>query len=297
MKIKSTLVYKEARYIWRAFFVYGRGLVYLKNRYIVGPRIKHKGVVDRPVETEEYSIHILCSHRDLLMLLWSLASWYKVLPKGMAGQVYVHEDGSFTTEDLKTIHRLLPSAQIVVAKHMDEQCSSSWLNDFPKIREMRLRSHIPLMRKLIDPYFTGDAPYHIIMDTDILWFKNPEEIFSYVRVKSSFATESNTPMVGALAEDLSLIKRKLNSGVVGYAVSRFDLEAIELFLSKLEENFFGHHVEQAGYAHALTNVELLSFERYSLKPREGQVMRHYTGPVREKFWFEGVRKVKLSIMN
>jgi len=294
--IKKNRLYREGRYIWRSFVVYKRPFSYLWHRFFVGPRIRNvKHPLDRPVETSDYSLHILCSHKDVTMLLWSLGSWYKVLAHGMAGQVYVHEDGSFTKQDSITLQRVIPDARIIYAEVSSQKAKAQWLENFPELKKFRLRKDIPLMAKLVDPYFTGEAKFKIIMDSDIVWFKKPDELFDLLSSGRSFATDSYKEMVGAVAKGLSDFMRRFNSGVVGYEQKNFNFDSVEKFLGALPPDFYGHHVEQAAYAHALSDAKLLPFERYSLKPKKDLVMRHYTGPVREKFWFEGVKRVKGKI--
>lgn len=295
MRLKQTILYKEARHIWRAFFVFGHGFSYLYHRFIIGSRIRSLGVTERPVETNEYSVHILCSHKDLTMMMWSLASWYNVLPSGMAGKIYVHEDGSFTNADKKLVRRILSHAQIVNATDSDSHVGE-WLANYPETKKFRLRADIPLMRKLIDPYFTGDAAYKLILDSDIVWFKEMPELIECINNKKACAALSNTPMKGSVVHHLPEEKKLLNSGIIGYALNDFSLEGVERYLGGLGSDFFGHHVEQAGYAFALNSPSFLPYEKYSLKEKTDQVMWHFTGPDRERYWFEGVRRTKYRIL-
>ena len=96
----------EFFYLYKSFFIYKKGFLYLKNKYIIAPKIlKLNKVFEKPVNNDNLSIHVLTSHRDFLMLLWSLASFYQVA--SIVGPLFIHNDGSLTAKDKRIILSLI----------------------------------------------------------------------------------------------------------------------------------------------------------------------------------------------
>ncbi len=290
--VKQSQLYRELYYIRRAWRYYKKLGLYLHMRFIVGPRILKSSVpLDRPVGDESYSIHFLCSHRDLLLLMWSLRSWHAVVPS--SGQVYIHEDGSFTARDRALVAKIFPNAVIVDWDASTEQVQSHWLKEMSQTRLYRIERSNVLMIKLIDPYFTGNASMRLILDTDMLWFAKPTEIIEALASRREmpfmmharqgiFHLGDGTDMPQELSD--------LNSGIVGYRTADFDLGMVEEFFSKGTK--YTHFIEQACYAWVLSKksgVVPLDSKRYVIKENAaGSVVKHFTGPRREEFWFEGV---------
>lgn len=300
--LKQFSWYSELRYIYRAFFVFGHGFSYLRHRFIIGPRIRRvKHALDRPVETGEYSVHVLCSHNHLTMLLWMLGSWYNVLLPGRAAQVYVHEDGSFTGKDFETVRRLLPSAQVVRATMSRDKAANEWLTGYPAARELRLREDVVFAMKLVDPYFSSTAPVRFLFDADILWFKAPAELFrTVVEEKRSVMMAGRGDMSFSFSDGSLLPKevRSMNAGIVGYHKSNFNLKTLEEFCQKSRENDNFYFLEQAGHAYILCDsLRALSVQYHIKHPTHvDTVAKHFTGPRREMFWYEGIKRLKDRIL-
>lgn len=290
--VKQSRLYRELYYIRRAWAYYKKLGPYLRMRFVVGPRIlKSEKPLDRPVLDGSYSVHFLCSHRDLLLLVWSLKSWHDVVSR--SAQVYIHEDGSFTARDRAHIARLFPHAAIVDHDGSTEQARSQWLKASPKARSYRTNEANVLMVKLIDPYFTGNAPMRLILDTDMLWFAEPTDILAALagRVDMPFMMKARQGIFRlGDGTDMPQELSDLNSGIVGYRTGDFDLGMVEEFFTKGTK--YNHFIEQACYAWVLSKksgVIPLDPKKYVIKEdAAGSVMKHFTGPRREEFWFEGV---------
>lgn len=305
--LKRFSFYKELRYIYRSFFVYKKPLSYAHHRFIVRPKIrKLKKPIDKPPANNSYSVHFLCGHNDLDMLLWALASWYRVVPE--SGQVYIHEDGSFTADDHKIISKLAPNVAVIDCQQATKSALTVWLKDFPAALSYRSKplkdKRYILAIKLIDPRFVGDAPMKLILDTDILWFKEPHEIIKFFQMNEKIFFMKGVSQMdfefadgGKLAQDIGLV----NSGIVGYRVQNYLPEDLEEFCQRIGEKSNPHFIEQAGYAHILTKgaeTAFLDSGKYIIKGqvRENTVAKHYTGPRREQYWFEGIKILKKKIL-
>lgn len=228
------------------------------------------------------------------MLLWSLASWHKAVPA--SGQIYIHEDGSFTKSDRLLIGRLLPFARIIDRAEADREALKQ-LADFPEASKFRNNGKYIFSLKLIDPYFFSQSDSILVFDTDVLWFQNPHEVLErLVQPSAPFSLYGQKPMEYSFSDGskLPVSIAAINSGIVGYRKENYSLEMLEKFVEKNGRSNPSRVIEQAGYAYILaadSSVNFLNDQKYSLKSRKDQVARHYTGPVREKFWLEGVKYV------
>lgn len=300
--------YRELRYIYRSFFVYKKPFSYLYYRFIVRPKIrKLNNPIDRPAADDFYSIHILCSHSDIDMLLWALASWYQVVPD--SGQVYIHEDGSFTAKDKEIISKLLSNAIFIDFLEANEKARTDWLKNLSKTKVYREKAvkdrRYILAVKLIDPYFVSESPIHLIIDTDILWFEYPKEILELLKQKrGNFVMTGNSLMDFKFKDNTHLPENLaiVNSGIVGYKVDNYFLSGLEEFCEKIDtETNPQYFTEQAGYSYILNKggiINMLNKENYIIKGelKKGVSAKHYTGPRREQYWFEGVRILKNKIL-
>ncbi len=315
MEFKKTKLYRELRYVYRSLVLQKSLFFYLYYRFLAGPKIRgRREPIDSEGLSDEYSIHLLCSHSDLTMMLWSLASWYAVVPE--SGQVYIHEDGSFTDTDRKLLAILLPQAKLIRFADAFKMAREKWLLNYPEALKYREsaekdKSHIYAV-KLIDPRFVGQAPIKLILDTDLLWFLKPEELLTSLLLgKTPFAMmghageNAETVHMDFEFQDHSLLPPlldNLNSGVVGYHIKDFQLKDLDKFCSLRGENTNPHFIEQAGYAWILSQNKPFTFlnkDQYHIKHavHRNTVMKHYTSPRREYFWHEGVRILSKTILD
>ena len=97
--------------------------------------------------------------------------------------------------------------------------------------------------------------------------------------------------------------RRLNSGVVYYQKSMFDLKLVEEFFSRLDPAFsYPVLLDQPAYAYTLGQngqVTLLPQTDFPIRGpvSDTTVAKHYTGPRREEFWFEGVARLWPNLLN
>jgi len=301
--LKKNSFYKELRYIFRAFFHYGRPFSYLSGRFLIRPKIRQAGPIGQIGQIDDrYSVHILCSHQDLDMLFWSLASWYKIVEN--SGQVFIHEDGSFSEEDRNLIAKLLPNARLVDKKWAASLAEQVWLKDLPNALKYRLDKRYVFAVKLMDARFVSDAPARLLLDTDILWFREPTELLQKLKSgKNPFFMLGKTNLSfqfadgGYLDEKLSAF----NAGIIGYNAAHYPASDLEEFCKKMGPQSNPYFIEQSGHAWILSrHARILPLDpaRYIIKgPVNSEtVVRHYTGPRRELYWIEGVKILKDKIL-
>ncbi|OGY50281.1 MAG: hypothetical protein A3J65_04600 [Candidatus Buchananbacteria bacterium RIFCSPHIGHO2_02_FULL_45_11b] len=293
----------ELFYLRKAFFQYHQGFEYLKSKYFLAPKIlKFGGVLEKPVNQDDLSLHILSCHRDLVILIWSLFSFYQV--SEFFGQLFIHNDGSLTNRDKAILKKFFPGAIIIEpAEALD--CFDKKLADYPLIKKYRLEyPEFFLLKKLIDPYCVSQKPWRLIIDSDLLWFKNPDfigrEILgqnapnSYMIKGEDFSRHPNY----VYFKDGSKLEDNLanfNSGAVFYAKENFALDKLQEYFAKIDKDNKqnNHFIEQAGYAYCLKNLKPLTPDKYLISAKAGPdaVLRHYTSPKRPLFYLEGLKKI------
>ena len=287
----------EVFFLKKAFFQYHAGWRYIYSKFFLVNTILKSGIIETPISNHDLSMHILTSHKDMKMMLWSLASFYKVFKN--PGQLYIHSDGSVTSQDREMLKKFLPTASVVDSNNFARDFGNQ-LDQHQTIKKFRTEyQQYFLLKKLIDPYLVSDKQYHLIIDTDLLWYKTPAEIETAINqgcIKSLMMPSPIPTYVyfkdGRLAENLAM----KNSGIVLYAKKNFNLNKLAEYLTKIDtanlEN--NHFIEQAGYAYCLDSLEDLPKDTYIIKESvtANTIMRHYTSPRRPLFYIEGLEKFK-----
>jgi len=290
---------KEIFYIRKTLAI-GQAPIYFVNKYFIANKIKKaKTVFEKEITNNELSIHLLTCHRDITMLLWSLFSFYK--NSKVVGKLFIHNDGSLIKKDKELIRKFFPSATIIEPDYLVKEFSSE-LDKYPIIKKFRIEyTKYNLLKKLIDPYFVSDKKYLLILDSDIIWFKNPKEI------EDELASGGNRSHMmrgqrkccvefkgGKIMEDRLAY---FNSGVVIFNRENLNFKKLTEFFNSVDETKENYFIDQAGYAYGLDNLYPLSEKLYSLKEKvdNDTVMFHYTGPLRYKFYTEGVELLRVFL--
>lgn len=277
---------------------------FLKYRYTVAPRIlKINKVLEKPINNNDFSIHLLTCHRDLTILLWSLASFYRVI--NTVGQLYAHSDGSLTDVDIKKIKLFFPKAIIIKPEHLHKNYIEKF-NDYPNIKKYRFEKieKFKLLFKLLDPFFISPCKKVLIIDSDLIWLKRPTEIENEINNNKNeslmmYCKKGGCPVYFKFNKAINNELAKYNSGIVLYNKSNFSLDRLEDYFDKLNNDSRNNHfIEQAGYAYCLENLKDLDEHKYMIKGKmdERVVMRHYTGPRRHHFYAEGLKVISQNIL-
>lgn len=288
----------ELFYLIKAFR-YKIGWTYFNYKFLLAPKIlKSKQVFEKPITDKNLSMHLLTCHRDLIMLIWSLASFYH--SSRVVGELFIHNDGSLTNKNKNRIKKFFPNCRIVGAEELLEDTTNR-INNYPMIKKFRTEyKKFILLKKLIDPYFISDKQYRLIIDSDLLWFNHPvefqDQLNSGCQQSLMMTAESNCPVYFKDGQRLPDSLAKLNSGVILYRQDNFDLVKLESYFNSLDlnNNDNRHFIEQAGYGYCLKNVSALPMTRYIVKGQvqDQTVMRHYTSPRRVWLYVEGLKILK-----
>lgn len=289
-------------YIYVAFTRYRRGFFYLWMRYVVARKILNfKGVIEKEKTVENLSIHMLFGKRDFVMALWSLASFYK--HSKVIGDLYVHSDGSLDGANLKVIRGLFPSVKVIDAKGVLDD-HADFFNEHPVLKEFRTSYTKFQSKKLLDPFLSSDKEYRLILDSDMLWFKNPSEIEEVVKGGENRAlmmSDGDGDFAYVMFKDGSRLSDEIagfNSGVLLYRKDQFNLVNVEKYIESIDY-MNTRFTDQACYATVLYSyLSMLPRERYIIKGElnDKRVLRHYTSPSRAKFYILGLDRMHKDLL-
>ena len=141
-----------------------------------GDKFLFGGIIKTPpIETNpnaEAGVHSAVPHRYLyayLVAIKSLLRYHQDLA------IYVHDDGSLTEKDKALIHKQLPGVIIIDRTKADSDFEKS--ND-PFLSKIR-KSYTSYL-KLFDTTFFNKSNKILILDTDTLFIKRPDEIITWI---------------------------------------------------------------------------------------------------------------------
>lgn len=281
---------KELFYLRLAFFMYKKGPAYLYWRYIFAPKVfKNNDNFEKKINESDLSVHILTSQNDLLMLMWSLKSFYQ--NADIIGSLYIHSDGSLSDKDVLKLKKHFPSAEII----KPENITFKKIKNYQAIFSARSGNHPVLLKKLIDPYLVSDKKYCLIIDSDLLWFSRPNELNINEADNKSLMMSNYGQHCYVYYKNGKKIDNKLadlNSGVVLYKKDNFNLNKLNEYFVNVDilDERNSHFIEQAGYAYCLKNPVKLAEDKYVIKQpiNDNVVVSHYTSPLRVKFYIQGL---------
>lgn len=242
-------------------------------------------------------IYFLTGEKYLYQTLFCIASLTKHSEEKF--NFILIDDGTFNEPLLETINRLLPNATIYLNSDIEANLSKLLPEQqFKKLRNKR--STYPHIRKLTDIHTLNRQEWKLVLDSDMLFYKNPEEIINWLKTpktpihmvdcEESYGYSSNLMETLAGAE----IPELLNVGVIGLNSNTIDWNNIENWISILEkEEGETYFLEQAISAMivAKENSIALSPIKYVVNPVEDNKMspaclHHYVSTSKKKYFNE-----------
>ncbi|MDL5055462.1 hypothetical protein QQ056_18185 [Oscillatoria laete-virens NRMC-F 0139] len=218
----------------------------------------------------------------------------------------IHDDGSLSQKYQKELPDLLPGCRVIGSKEAADFIQKR-LQNHPLSGECR-QIH-PLCRKLFDIPLMTTKQKILMIDTDILFFRHPDQILNWLCEPSQhtlFMEDIQDATVNpafdfARQKGFTMIP-KVNTGIVGMNREIYDLDFFEECLAQTDmiksDRWF---IEQSLFALLSSikgDVEFLdSSYHMELTPAcpPDSVARHYMGKVRHLFYSEGIPIVKEMI--
>lgn len=285
--IKS--IKEELFFIWRLFdprhtptcaFKFSCYYQYFKNRFF-SRMFLNKLESYNYIPDQNFEIHTLTQKRDIWMLVWALRSFLYF--SGLRPKIIIHDDGSFDEKTALLIKSKFSAVDVIMRKEADQEIYSRKLP--PLVVEYRQKGH-PMIIKLIDIFLFSRAKSILLLDSDTLLFKKPQEIIDFI----------NQDEIKVLA---SMGKEEKNKKLcAGFFLFKKDILKMEALINYLEtkpepDDFF---VEQNGWEYITSKVarEFLDPDTYKIKGRvdENTIMKHFTNPRRHEMFAYGIDMVR-----
>lgn len=223
-------------------------------------------------------IHMLVGTRFWFMAAFALVSLERQIDRAL--HVHFYDDGTLEAKQREKLATLAgkvtfhdrPGIEARIDRFLPEE-------KFPFIRE-RLRNY-PNLKKLTDPHVGSTGP-KLVMDADILFFREPSEMLRWCDSPSGIlcatdVTESygySRPLMEELAGET--IPEKINVGITGLQSEGVDWTEIERWCRELiTREKTNYYLEQALVAMlcASRSFTQLGLSRYITGPRDEQVLQ------------------------
>jgi hypothetical protein len=259
-------------------------------------------VLSKPAElpsfAEPISLHLLMSNATRQMGLLALRSYE--WSTGFRWETFIHDDGTLTSPDLEKIAQVAPYATIVRRTDADK-LAAELLKAHPQCASNRMKHNWFL--KFFDCCFHAPHPNYIVLDTDVIFYRKPDEILDWCRNKPGSchymkdARETYCSPRSEILERVGLdLWEAVNSGICLMPKSAVDLDLSERFLAEFAENA-RHYIflEQTLFAVAGaalgrggTLPETYEISWKTLRRKDG-IARHYVGIIKHDLLYaEGV---------
>ena len=246
-------------------------------------------------------VHVLTGEKDWQLCAWMLASFFHHTEHTWS--VVIHDDGTLTEEIRRELATLFKNARIIPRAQADATLDAV-LKPLPFAYEYR--GMHPLALKIFDMPYYCESTRFIMLDSDVLFFNHPREIMDWVGngakecwFNEDIAEGSLVPEKEAL-EDLGVVLwQRVNSGIGLISKDAIDFEfcdrvlgetsALKGQLWRVEQTLFALCASRAGKGGLLPKTYEVSLGKHAA---EDCVARHYVGAVRDRFYGEGLQRLR-----
>ncbi len=270
---------------------------YYKNKFFGHYLLKkmepwHAAAID-----SEFELHILSQE----FMLWPMAVAIRTFLhySGLSPAIIVHVEKGFDQKATDLIESKFSNLRVLSweesTRDIDARADVS-----SRVKKYRLGKN-PIILKLIDVVLLAKTKKVMVLGTDVLFYKRPDEIVDFVKgsadVEAMGAQDiAESPMLitESYAQKYDVYSRRaqhLNSDLL---VFRHDLLATEQLEEYLDNSLEpeAYFVDMTGYAVLLTNLvfKFFPYERYHVKGSVGPetVAKHFTGPRRDELYSYGI---------
>jgi hypothetical protein len=270
-----------------------RKRVSLRKPYLTLPPVAVPG------QDQDFSVHILLCNRDFEMSVCALRSF--VFYCGRSFEFVIHEDGTLTQEQKKYLLKNFPKSE-VIDYHRSLNLAKETFGENSEIYKMRQKG--VLMLKLLDIKLFSTKKKVIVLDSDILFFKKPDEVLNAAirfDVPNLFNKDVFPSLMASkeVLEDICAkkIPERINSGLSVVYRDAIDFVLLEKWLKELNDrkvDIILHRIEQSLITMLCVNhksgIDYLP-ETYDVsfgKDVGQSVCKHYVGVIRHGFELEGL---------
>lgn len=198
-----------------------------------------------------FSLHMVTCHRHLDMSLWCLKTFIQY--SEISPAITIHDDGSLTKSDKCLLRQSLARCAVIDRTDADRRLDRT-LAAYPYSRQMRQKRRFYCSLKLFDPWVYSAYDVVVLLDSDILFFRRPNELLERA---ARGAACFNSDYQSAYAVERDEIWRRLgvkvldkfNAGLLVLARRDYDLDLVEnYFASFFSASTDLNRHEQTAYA-------------------------------------------------
>ena len=244
-------------------------------------------------------VHLLCHRGDHLCAIWALKTLYRTA--GVRWPAVVHVQGSCTRTMRRRFRRHAPDARLIMQDEADARVRSALADRYPRLVGARRQS--PFMMKLIDPVLLTSADRIVMLDSDVLFFREPRELRAHVErapddvwlFQRDPASTYNLGEAEAASAFGIRMPERVNSGIAVVPRPLVDFDLCERLLEHpavcrpsgwIEQTLFALCAGARGRVEYLSASYVISLERGL--DYDGVTARHYAGPSRPLLTEEGM---------
>jgi hypothetical protein len=279
------------------------GPEYVWNRILRPfPSLDDGGILTR--QQGELEVHAVTSERDYPMMLWSLLSYYRLSCR--KDPPVVHDDGTLSERSRTRIRSYFPAVNIVRRAEADVVVQETF-ERYPLL--LRLRRRLPHMLKLMDSVVFCRAPRFLLIDSDVLFFDEPNDLVDVRSLNHRFSVD--VASVYAVDPEVLFartgfrIADRVNCGLANIWREGVDFDRMEWLLASgaVDLDFCPPCIDQTLWA-----ADCIRGGYTTLPPSyavatgpgtDGLVAKHYVGLVlgslrtaRDYFFTEGIGKIR-----
>lgn len=243
-----------------------------------------------------YALYFLTGKKYLYQTIFCIKSLLTVSSEKF--KIHLVDDGSFTSLDLTFIKNKLPCAIIICRNDIEERLLEILpFEKFPYLHHKR--KVYPHIKKLIDVHIFKENDWKLVLDSDMLFWKEPKEIIDWLKnpTKPLYMKDCEQSYGFDISDMEALcnhrIPDKLNVGIIGLKSSRIPWNDLELWAKSLEVNYASYYLEQALTAMIVAEQggQCLKSADYIVNPSQNEIenqvgiLHHYVD-LSKKGYFE-----------
>ena len=246
-------------------------------------------------------VHVLTGEKDWQLCAWMLASFFHYTEQ--TWNVVIHDDGTLTDAIRRELAALFKNARIIPRAQADATLDSV-LKPLPFCYEYR--GMHPLALKIFDMPYYCEAPQFIMLDSDVLFFRRPQEIVDWAQALPAKdcwfmedAQESSLITAGEAREELDVkLWSRVDTGLGLVHRAAVDLDFCDRALAltsilrghiwRVEQTLYALCASRNGRGGLLPKTYEVSLKRHAATDA---IARHYGGASRDRFYGEGLKRL------